>query len=58
VAFLSRALTEIFEELFDVRKPGGRNSKAINRPQALGFDLKQNQSALGAAQVSREDHVE
>jgi hypothetical protein len=57
VPFTPRALTKIVEESFDVREVCGPDSKPVNRPQSLPHSSKQNQSAFGTAQVSREDHV-
>lgn len=56
MAFLLRLFAETLEERFNVGEVGGLCGKPVNGPEALGFDAKKNQSAFGAAQISRKDH--
>jgi hypothetical protein len=58
MALALRALAEVLEKRFDVREIGGLHGESINGAQAMGFSLKENQSAFGAAQISGEDHEE
>ena len=51
-------LAEVVEKRFDIPKVGSLCSETINGAQAIAIDNKQNQCALGAAQISREDHEE
>jgi hypothetical protein len=58
MAFPLCVFAEVFEERFDVGEVGSLRSEPKNGAQALGLDVKKNQSAFGAAQISSEDHEE
>jgi hypothetical protein len=58
MAFTVRAFAKVVKKRFDLGEVGGLRGESVNGAQTLGIDIKQNQSAFGAAQVSREDHVE
>jgi hypothetical protein len=52
------AFAEVGEKRFDVGEIGGLFSEPKNGTQAVSIDVKKNEGAFGAAQVSRKNHEE